>query len=127
MTVLTWFGMVILGGAGALTRSVVDRAITRRHTGVYPLGIFVVNMAGTFALGVMTGVAASHDVRFLIGTGFLGGFTTFSTWIVDSRRLVDVRLRREAAANIVLALFIGLWFATLGWAVGAWLGGSTRF
>ena len=127
MTASMWAGVSVLGGMGAVARTALDRYITYHHRGVYPLGIFIVNMLGSFALGVMTGVAASNDVRLLLGTGFLAGFTTFSTWIVDSRRLIDARLRREALINIVASLIIGLLVALIGWALGAWLGGSTRF
>ncbi len=122
-----WVGVSLLGGLGAIVRTTLDRAITLAHRGVYPLGIFVVNMLGSFALGVMTGVAVQSDTRLLLGTGFLGGFTTFSTWVVDSRRLIDARLRREAAINIVASLVVGFIVTNLGWTVGAWLGGSTRF
>lgn len=124
---MIWVAVVLLGGLGAVARTLVDRAITRAHRGVMPLGIFVVNMTGAFILGVMTGMATSSDVRLLAGTGFLGGFTTFSTWIADSRRLIDARLRREALFNIIVAFAAGLAVAFAGWALGAWLDGSTRF
>ena len=127
MTTSMWAGVSLLGGLGAMARTALDRAITYYHRGVYPLGIFIVNMLGTLALGVMPGVAVSSDSRLLLGTGFLGGFTTFSTWIVDSRRLIDARLRREAAINIVASLVFGVLVAAAGWTMGAWLGGSTRF
>lgn len=127
MTATMWVGVSLLGGVGAVGRTALDRYITYHHRGVFPLGIFIVNMLGSFALGVMTGVAVANDARLLLGTGFLGGFTTFSTWIVDSRRLIDARLRREALINVVASLIIGLLAAVAGWAIGAWLGGSTRF
>jgi CrcB protein len=122
-----WIAVSLCGGLGAVGRTLVDRRITSVHRGVYPLGIFVVNITGSLLLGVMTGIAVGADARLLLGSGFLGGFTTFSTWIVDSRRLMDARLAREAALNIVLALLCGLIAAIAGWALGAWLGGSTRF
>lgn len=127
MSASMWVAISMLGGVGAVARTALDRAITYYHRGVYPFGIFIVNMLGSFVLGVMTGVAVTSDSRLLLGTGFLGGFTTFSTWIVDSRRLMDARLRREALINIVASLVIGLFAAAAGWAIGAWLGGSTRF
>ena len=51
MTTSMWAGVSLLGGLGAMARTALDRAITYYHRGVYPLGIFIVNMLGTLALG----------------------------------------------------------------------------
>ena len=51
----------------------------------FPLGTLVVNLTGSFALGVLVGASATHRVAFVLGTGFTGGYTTFSTWMVESR------------------------------------------
>lgn len=127
MSAAVWTGVVALGGVGAVSRVTLDGWIARAHRGVYPLGILVVNLIGSFLLGLITGIGTTDDWRRVLGTGFLGGFTTFSTWIVDSRRLADAQLRREAVWNIAVALVAGLVVAALGWAIGAWLGGSSRF
>lgn len=121
MSAMQWMAVSLLGGIGALGRTILDGAITRTHRGTYPLGILVVNLSGTAALGVMTGMGVGRETLMLLGTGLLGGFTTFSTWIVDSRRLRDAQLRREAVLNIAIALVLGAIAATAGWACGSLL------
>jgi CrcB protein len=123
MSAAQWVMVSLLGGVGALARTVLDGAVARAHRGSYPLGILVVNLAGTLALGLATGLGVGHDHMLLIGTGLLGGFTTFSTWIVDSRRLRDAQLRRESVLNIALSLVLGLLAAGLGWWLGSLLTG----
>lgn len=124
MSAFLWAAVAALGGLGAVGRVVLDGFVARVHRGVTPLGILIVNLTGSMSLGLLTGIGTTNDTATLLGTGLLGGFTTFSTWVVDSRRLVDARLRREAALNIVVALFAGLAAVALGWAAGAWMDGS---
>jgi fluoride exporter len=85
--VLVWLGVGLLGAAGALARFGVGATVTARRPGDFPLGTFVVNLSGGLVLGLLTGLSVGGDALLLLGTGFLGGYTTFSTWMVEAQRL----------------------------------------
>ena len=80
----------LFGALGAVARFRVDSAVSARLPSDFPLGTLAVNLTGSFALGVLVGASASHRIAFLLGTGFMGGYTTFSTWMVESERLGEV-------------------------------------
>jgi CrcB protein len=112
--------VALAGGAGAGARYLLDRLIGWR--GGFPLGILVVNVTGSFTLGVLTGLGAvaGSEALLILGAGLLGGYTTFSTVSVDTAILVEQKKWRDAAAN-ALGTF-GL--STLGAAAGIALGGG---
>ena len=95
-----WIGVAVLGGLGAYARS-------RRLGGRW--GTLVVNVTGSFVLGLLTGLSVTGDALLLLGTGLLGAYTTFSTWMVES-------LRSPSALPISMAA--GLAAAGLGWLIG---------
>jgi CrcB protein len=115
---LLWVGVGALGGAGAVARVVVDRLVTAQTSEHFPFGTLVVNLSGSFLLGLLAGLAVSGDARLLAGTAVLGSYTTFSTWMLDSHRLADGGYGRVMAANIVLSLALGLAAVALGRALG---------
>jgi CrcB protein len=99
------------GAAGALARYGVGLALPERHASL-PLGTLLINVVGSFALGVLVG--GWHDARWLrplLGTGFLGGFTTFSTLSVQLGHLLR---DRPAVAVLYLALSLGGGVAAAG-------------
>lgn len=81
-----------LAGLGAVCRFLVDTWINRRNTLDIPLGTVVVNVSACLLMGILTGLAASHmasaDAKLLLGSGFLGGYSTFSTASVEAMRLL---------------------------------------
>ena len=86
------FGMIALlglaGGLGAATRFAFAEWATKRWQASFPLATLLINVTGAFALGLLTTAAsASAETRLLLGTGFLGGYTTFSTLSYDSHSL----------------------------------------
>ena len=88
MTVL-W---VALGAAvGAPLRYLTDRAVASRYTSAFPWGTFTVNVVGSFVLGVVVAAAAvvGPVTQAVVGTGFCGALTTFSTYAVDTVQAVD--------------------------------------
>ena len=119
MTALTWVGVAVLGGTGAVLRLVVDEAVRARVPGPFPAGILVVNVVGAFLLGLLAGLAPDPDVALLLGTAFVGAYTTFSTWVLDVAVAASARLRALAVANVVVPLVAGLAAAALGRALGA--------
>ena len=116
----TLLAVGLLGGAGSVARFVLDRAITdraaRRATArpAFPFGTLAVNLSGALLLGVLVGAAAGDDALRLLGTGLLGAYTTFSTWMLETERLAAGGRRRAAAANIAISLALGLLAVWLG-------------
>ncbi len=118
MTVL----LVALGAAlGAPLRYLVDRAVQARHDSVFPWGTFAVNVAGSLVLGVLAGGAAAHAlpgaVGALLGTGFCGALTTYSTFGFETVRLLSEGARFYAVLNAVASVVAGLGAAFCGFAV----------
>jgi len=115
--------LVALGGAaGAPARYLLDKAITVRQSSQFPLGTFVVNMLGCLALGVLAGATlagttvAGH-VFALLGTGFCGAFTTYSTFAYEAVALAERRAVRSSAAYTLGSVAGGLMLAAAGYAL----------
>ncbi|MCD9153818.1 fluoride efflux transporter FluC [Aeromicrobium duanguangcaii] len=118
-------GLVVLaGGLGAALRFVVDAWVTRVVRSRVPLGTLLVNVTGSFLLGLVVALSGDHgvgaDLRSVVGTGLLGGYTTFSAASVEAVSLARQRGSRalvtatvHAAAMLVCSLLaagLGLWF-----------------
>ena len=116
--VLLWIGVGALGGAGAVARVVLDAAVSARAGRALPVGTFVVNVTGAFALGLLSGLAVTGDVLLLAGTATLGSYTTFSTWMFESERLGEDGEGSALAANLAGSLVAGVGAAALGRAIG---------
>jgi fluoride exporter len=107
----------LAGGLGAVARMTLDRAVTARAGHRFPWGILVVNVSGAFVLGVLAGAGIGEDASWILATGFVGAYTTFSTWMVDSRALAA----GPRAANLLGSLALGLAAVWLGRELGALL------
>ena len=118
---LVWLGVGSLGAAGALGRFLLDGAVGRRLGRAFPYGTLVVNATGAFALGVLVGAALSGDAYRLAGTGLLGAYTTFSTWMLETQRLSEDGQLERAFANAFLSLICGLGAVSLGRTLGSHL------
>ncbi|MET0701208.1 MAG: fluoride efflux transporter CrcB [Mycobacterium sp.] len=119
MTVVVWAGVALIGGFGAVARFLVDRAIGRRLARPFPFGTLVVNLSGAVLLGFIGGLTLSHDAALLAGTAFVGAYTTFSTWMLETHRLAEERQVWPAVANIVVSVVLGVAAAVLGqWIAG---------
>jgi len=111
--------LVGLGASlGAVARYLLDQAVNRRHARAFPLGTWLINVTGSFVLGLMTGLAAHHglDARVLavVGTGICGGYTTFSTFSYETLRVAEDGSAGVAVGNIVGSLAAGLAAAAAG-------------
>ena len=113
-TVLVWAGVVLIGGIGSVLRFVVDRAVARRLARPFPFGTLVVNISGAALLGLIAGLALNKDAALLAGTAFVGAYTTFSTWMLETQRLGEERQTWGALANIVVSVLLGMAAAYLG-------------
>jgi fluoride exporter len=111
-------GVGLVGGLGAVARLLVDRGVSSVAGRELPLGTLAVNVTGSFALGVLVGAVVGDDALRLAGTGFIGAYTTFSTWMFESHRLEEEGGRRPAVANVVVSLALGLLVAWAGKEIG---------
>lgn len=112
---------VALGGAvGAALRYLVDRAVGARRNATLPLGTVLVNVLGSFVLGVVSGLGMLLPTEWslALGTGLCGGFTTFSTAVVDAVRLARERRRGAALAVVLGTLLWSLLAAAAGMTLG---------
>ncbi|HKF34671.1 MAG TPA: fluoride efflux transporter CrcB [Jatrophihabitantaceae bacterium] len=119
MSVLVWTGVVVIGGLGSVLRFLVDGAVGSRLGRDFPFGTLVVNISGAMILGLLAGLALSADAALLAGTGAVGSYTTFSTWMLETQRLAEEREVRAAAVNVIASLALGIVAAAAGKAIGA--------
>ena len=125
MTPLLFIAIAAAGGAGAALRLLVDGLVRRGRATVLPVGTLVINVTGSFALGVVTAIAADGllpaPIALVLGAGLLGGYTTFSTASFETVRLVQQRRWLAALAAGVGMLATSLAAAAVGLALGALL------
>jgi CrcB protein len=119
--------IAIGGAAGAVARYLVDGWVSQRTGGSFPLGTLVVNLSGTFILGLLATLAIERSVlpvviRPALMIGFLGAYTTFSTWMVESWRLAEQGAWVGAAANIGGSIVLGVVALAAGIAIGRAVG-----
>lgn len=110
---------VLAGGMiGAPARYLADRVVQARHDSVFPWGTFAVNIAGSalvgFLLGAQRHLGLSAWVVTVVGTGFCGGFTTFSAFGYETLRLLEDGAIGEAGVNVIGSLVVGVLAAWLG-------------
>jgi CrcB protein len=117
---VSWVGVALCGAAGAYARFFVDALVSGRVGRALPFGTLVVNLSGAFTLGLLAGAALDASAYRLAGTALIGAYTTFSTWMLETHRLAEEGSLREAAANVVVSLALGLVAAALG----RWVGGA---
>lgn len=111
--------LVALGAAvGAPLRYLVDRFVQGRHDSVFPWGTLTVNVVGSYLLGLLAGTVSGPWLA-LLGTGFCGALTTYSTFGYETVRLVQERAHGYAVLNVVVSLAAGLGAALLGALTGS--------
>ena len=123
MNVLLLIGVAAAGGLGAGLRYLVDAGVTAVVGNRFPWGILLVNITGSFALGVVTGLAPASDLTWILGVGLLGGYTTFSTVSVETWLLGERREWRTLWANGLGTAVACVAAAAAGVAIGAVLSG----
>jgi fluoride exporter len=112
--------VVALGGAlGAVARYGVSLLVARFWTADFPLGTFLINVSGSFILGFFATLAAERTAldplwRLLVATGFIGAYTTFSTFEYETQRLTESGATTIAAVNVVGSLVAGFAAVQLG-------------
>lgn len=118
MALWVWIAAGLAGGAGAITRFLLDAAISERLAGAFPWGTFTINVTGSFLLGVLVGTVLAGNALLLAGTAAIGSYTTFSTWMFEAHRLGEDDDRRPLALYVLGSLAVGLGAAACGRLLG---------
>jgi CrcB protein len=125
---VSWWEWVLIGVAGAVgapLRYLVDTVVSDRvaRTGAFPYGTMVVNVSGSLLLGVITGLFMYHGLgkpaKVVLGTGFLGAYTTFSTFGYETIALLEEGEGRSALINVAGSLVAGALAGAAGIALGS--------
>jgi fluoride exporter len=112
--------LLVVAGAviGAPLRYLTDRAVQKRHDSAFPWGTISVNVVGSLILGVVAGASTAsalpHQVQLVVGTGFCGALTTYSTFSYESLRLFEQNAKFFAVVNVAGGIIAGLGGAFLG-------------
>lgn len=120
---MTIVAIAIGGAAGAVARYLVDGWVSERTGGAFPFGTLVVNVSGAFLLGLLATLALDRSllpaaIRPAVFVGFIGAYTTFSTWMLETWRLAEQDAWLGAVANIGGSVVLGLVALAAGIAVG---------
>lgn len=108
----------VAGSVGAVARYLVTGAVQERSGSSLPLGTACVNLLGALALGLVMGAGSLSAASSVAAVGFLGGFTTFSTWMIETVRLgVVPRPNLGAVLNLVVMPALGVVLAAFGFYV----------
>lgn len=118
MTTATTLLASAAGGVGAVLRLLVGRAVVLASGRPLAAGTFAVNVSGAFALGLLVGLAPSDRTTLILGTGLLGGYTTFSTWMYESQRFGREGAPVAALLNLGASTVAGLLAIVVGRALG---------
>jgi CrcB protein len=115
--------MALAGGVGAALRLLLNASVHRRIASTYPVAMSVINISGSFVLGLLVGFAGGRMLpgswSIIIGVGLVGGFTAFSTTSLQTVRLLQEHRAWLAVANSFGMLAVAVFVAAVGLWVGA--------
>jgi fluoride exporter len=114
---MTFLVITLAGALGALCRYLISGAVQESSRSDFPVGTLAVNLTGAFLLGLVAGADGLQPGGSLAAAGFLGGFTTFSTWMIETIRLGMPPIRSRALVNLVLPLLAGVALAAVGYSL----------
>lgn len=111
-------GVGLAASLGAVCRYLLDQVVQHQHDQSFPWGTFVINASGSFLLGLLTGLAVHHGLpavpTTIVGVGFAGGYTTWSTYMWESLTLAEAGALGQATVNLFGSLVVGFGTAAAG-------------
>ncbi|MBT2669087.1 fluoride efflux transporter CrcB [Bacillus sp. ISL-4] len=111
--------MVGIGGFfGAIARYTISKHLNNKSTFLIPIGTLTVNLLGAFLLGIITGTKADTMIVLLLGTGFIGAFTTFSTLKLEMTQLFKNNHKKKFLLYTIMTYGFGIILAYLGYLIG---------
>lgn len=114
--------IALAGSVGAVSRFIFDNYIKAKYNSEFPWATFVINVTGSLMLGLVAGVLLKYkyfnDIGTIIGVGFCGGYTTFSTASFETVRLLEKRRYAAASANAIGGLGATIIAASIGIVIG---------
>ncbi len=111
--------LVGIGGIfGGISRYQLGKFISQKSKTTFPIGTFIINITGAFLLGLLSSLDTGKNIYILLGDGFLGAYTTFSTFIYESFNLFQGNEKLNAFINILGSLIVGIIGFVIGFALG---------
>lgn len=117
MNAFGWVAVGLLGGLAAGARYLLDAEVSRLRDTPFPIGILTVNLLGATLLGLVAGSTLDGQALVIVAGGAIGSFTTFSTWMLDTRILTAAQMAKLAWLNIAISLVLGVAAVALGQAI----------
>ena len=114
---MTFLLATVAGAFGALARYVMSGVVQEGSRSNFPVGTLSVNLLGAFLLGLVAGIDQLDSLPTLLAAGLLGGFSTFSTWMVETLRLGLAPVSARAVLNLAVALLAGVALAGVGYSL----------
>ncbi|MEH7418153.1 fluoride efflux transporter CrcB [Neobacillus drentensis] len=117
---VTNIALVAVGGfCGAISRFGLSNLIKGRYPTTFPFATLLINLAGSFLLGLIFGANIENTWRLLLGTGFMGAFTTFSTFKLENIQLHEKKHGKVLALYLTISYTCGILLAFLGMKLGS--------
>ncbi|GGH77361.1 CrcB protein [Pullulanibacillus pueri] len=114
---MPYFIYVAIGAFfGAIARFWIGKLFNHK---TFPYGTLIVNLVGAFLLGLITGMGPHKYIKIMFGTGFMGAFTTFSTFKVEHLELHFKRQWKKLSTYVILTYGVGLCLAWIGFVIGS--------
>lgn len=103
---------IIIAGIGGILGSIArfstGNLISKKFKGIFPVGTFIINISGAFLLGILSTLHTEKNIYVFLADGFLGAYTTFSTFMSENFSLFEAGKRKNAALYIILSLILGI-------------------
>jgi len=115
---MTYVLVAVGGAAGSLVRYSLGKFISEKSNSAFPIGTFIINITGAILLGIVSAIGVSNNIMLLLGDGFLGAYTTFSTFMYEGFNLFREKEKLNAFIYILFSLILGI----VGYALGRKIG-----